>query len=127
MNILGIDYGRKKVGFAYSSGVLSEPLEVYGYSQRKSLFDHIQSLISKYEIEKILIGVSEGEMAKEIELFGDELKKQVIIPIVYHDETLSSLDAKHLSIQAGQKRKKRKELEDAYAAAIVLQDYLDSR
>jgi len=47
-------------------------------------------------------------------------------PVETFDETLSTYNAQRASIEAGMKRKKRKDMEDAYAATLILQGYLDS-
>lgn len=127
MNILGIDYGRRKVGLAISlSSSLAEPYKVIRYKHTNQLIRQIKEIIQELEIEKLILGVPEGAMALEINNFGDTLKKELEIPVEYSDETLTSLDAQKLSQISGIKRKKRKEMEDAYAASLMLQDYLDS-
>ena len=47
--------------------------------------------------------------------------------VVFSDETLSSHDAIEMSVASGMGRKKRKEMEDAFAASIMLQNYIDSK
>ena len=74
----------------------------------------------KQKIEKVVVGISEGEMAVESKKFSNIFKADTF------DETLSSHDAQQMSIQGGMGRKKRKEMEDAFAASIMLQNYLDS-
>ncbi len=69
--------------------------------------------------------MSEGTMAEKTKEFASELKKEVNTPLEFFDETLSTQDAQHLSRQAGIKRSKRKEMEDAMAACVMLQSYLD--
>jgi putative Holliday junction resolvase len=118
--ILGIDYGRKKTGLAIAEGPLAEPLFVIRYSDIKTLEAKIKELVEKYKIEKIVIGVSEGKMGKESREFADRLGAETF------DETLTTKEAQNLSIEAGINQKKRQEMEDAYAAAIMLQNYLDS-
>lgn len=124
--ILGIDYGRRKVGFAFASGSLAEPIEVFGYSEERLLFHRIENLTHKFSVDTIVIGVSEGAMLEETLAFGDKVKERMQMPVFYQDETLSSLDAQRLAIDSGKKRKRRREMEDAYAAALILQNYLDS-
>lgn len=126
MNLLGIDYGRAKVGVAISSGSLAEPLKTLRYSDTDKLFSQIKQMLQTYEISKIIIGLSEGEMLVETKNFAKALQKQLDVEVEFFDETLTSSDAQMLTRQAGIKRKKRQELEDAYAAAIMLQGYLDS-
>lgn len=125
MNILGIDYGRKKVGLAISNGSLAEPLRVIKYSDLNNLKENLKIIISEEKIEKIIVGISEGEMAKESKLFSLNLSKTLDIPVETYDETLSTHDAQKLSIQSGMSRKKRHEMEDAFAATVVLQSYID--
>lgn len=125
MNILAIDYGRKKAGLAISLSSLAEPYKVIHYQHTNELFRKIREVIQELGIEKIVLGIPEGAMEIEIKNFGETLLKEIEIPVDYYDETLSSWDAQDLAIESGIKRKKRKAMEDAYAAAIMLQDYLD--
>ena len=119
MKILGIDYGRKKIGLAVSEGVLTEPWKVLRVN---NLNDSIQKIEKEIEIEKpdrVVVGVSEGEMGLESKKFAEMVGAETF------DETLSTHRAQELSMQANIPRKKRKNLEDAYAAAVMLQSYLD--
>lgn len=126
MKLLSIDYGRKKVGLATSEGKISEPWMVLKYENTSELIDKIASLLKDIKPEVIIIGISEGEMADETKAFGEKLGKKLNLEIKYQDETLSTQMAQKLSIQAKIGRKKRRRLEDAYSAAIILQTYLDS-
>lgn len=121
MKYLGIDYGRKKIGLAISDGKLAEPMKVIRYKDIESLLPQIKKIIEKEKIDKVIVGVAENEIAKEQKEFAKKLNAETC------DETLTSIDAIALSIQGGVKRKKRKSMEDAYAATIMLQNYLDSR
>jgi putative Holliday junction resolvase len=119
MKILGIDYGRKKVGLAIGVSGFAEPYKVIKYLSRDILIAEIQKILTSEAIEKIVVGVSEGEMGRESEEFAQSLNAEVF------DETLTSKDAQRLAIEAGVRRGKRKDMEDAYAAAVMLQGYLD--
>lgn len=127
MKLLGIDYGRKKIGLAISGGKLAEPYQVIRYADRLKMFAHIQRIVERLKIEKIIIGMSENEMGQEIKKFGEEIKSlNSQIPVEFFDETLSSQDAITMSIASGMGRKRRKEMEDAFAASVMLQNYIDS-
>jgi len=119
MNILGLDYGRRKIGVAISFGRLAEPLQVIRYKDREKMVAHIQRIVERQRIEKIVVGVSEGEMGEESKDFAKIFNAETF------DETLSSHDAIDLSIKSGMGRKKRKEMEDAFAASVMLQNYID--
>lgn len=127
MKILGIDYGRSKVGLALADGPLAEPLKVIRYKDIDDLVKRIEIEIEKERVEKIVVGISEGEMGEESKSFALAISHlPLAISVETYDETLTSKDAQTLSIQAGIGRKKRREMEDAYAAAIMLQNYLDN-
>lgn len=119
MKILGIDYGRSKVGLALAEGPLAEPWKVIRNSNKDLLIHDIKKIIETEKIEKVVVGVSEGEMAEESKEFAKNFDADTF------DETLTSQDAQTLSRQAGINRKKRHEMEDAYAACIMLQNYVD--
>jgi putative Holliday junction resolvase len=127
MQILGIDYGRRKIGIALGDGRLVEGLTVVRYEDEKKALEKIIKIIKKEKVNEIVVGVSEGQIGEESRKFGEKLGEKVNLPVHFQDETLTTRDAQALSIIAGIKRKKRRALEDAYSAALILQNYLDSR
>lgn len=132
MRLLGIDYGRKKIGLAFGDSItrLSQPHSVIRFESEEEGLKRVLSFFAKAsqdkKVSKVVIGISEGKMAEETKNFGKKLEKQLGIPVVFQDETLTTQEAQELSIKAGIKRKKRRELEDAYSATLILQAYLDS-
>jgi len=122
VTLLGIDYGRSKIGIAIAYGPLAEPYGVITLSELKKL----KELVESEKVEKIIVGVSEGKMGEESKAFGLKLEKDLNIKVEFQDESLSSIDAQRLSIEAGIRQSKRRNLEDAYAATVMLQNYIDS-
>lgn len=127
MKILGIDYGRSKIGLAIANGNLSEPLKVIGVDSFEDAVKKVIEVIKVEKVDKVVVGISEGKMAEETRKFLSAINNQLsTIRFETSDETLSSQDAQRLSIEAGLSRKKRRGMEDAYAASLMLQNYLDS-
>lgn len=126
MNYLGVDFGLKKTGIAIATGILAEPLVVIRGKSNEELIKEIQKIIKEYVVTEIVVGVSEREMGELQKKFAEKLAVETGLRVNLADETLSTYDAKHLGIEAGKTRKKRKAMEDAYAAAIILQNYLDN-
>ena len=124
---MGIDFGLAKIGLATSHGVLAEPYEVIRYNNINTLIARLKEIIKRERVGEIVIGVSEGNSAIKARSFGEELKKSSGTKVFYEDETLSTQEAQSLARQAGLPRKKRKGLEDSYAAALILQSYLDRK
>ena len=119
MKTLGIDYGRSKVGLALGVNDLVEPLKVLHYSDIDDLIGQIRDIAKEEGVEKIIVGLSEGEMGEESKRFAKRLGA------ITFDETLSSQDAQRISRESGVPQKRRREMEDAYAATLILQNYLD--
>jgi putative holliday junction resolvase len=109
--LLGIDYGERWCGLAISSGSLAEPLKSV---PTQTLFEEVERLAP----DRIVVGVSEGTMAKKTLKFVERLKAWVKVPVETVDETLTSLEA--------EKIKKKKLDQHAVAAALILQRFLDN-
>lgn len=123
--IIGIDYGRKKMGIAIADGPLAEPHSVIRVENFNDAVAQVANLVTRFNHATLVVGLSEGEMARESRKFGHVLEAMTRVPVVFQDETLSSWESQKMAIEAGKKLKKRKEMEDAYAAAVMLQNYLD--
>lgn len=133
MRILGIDYGRKRVGLA-----LSDPLgysaQPFGYLPKdKKIFDQIRNVIKEKTVSEIVVGHPrslsghEGEMAKEVEAFAKELEEKVGKPVHLWDERFTTSEAENLLVSADVRRSKRKEVRDTIAASLILQGFMESR
>ncbi len=127
MRVLGIDYGRRKIGLAISDGYLSEPWKVLLVDSLDEALKKLTQIVKTEKIEKIVVGVSEGEMGRESKDFSMSLQQEVEMQVDTQDETLSTQDAIRLAKENGMSRTKRNQMEDAFAASIMLQDYLDSK
>ena len=125
MKILGIDYGQKKIGLAIAEGKLAEPYKVIRYKLPDEAIEKVVKVVIVEEVDKVVVGISEGKMGNESKSFSLSLRDRLIIPVVTFDETLTTQEAQKLAIEAGISRKKRRDLEDAFSAALILQAYLD--
>lgn len=124
MKYLGIDFGLRRVGLATSEGNFASPLktiEVKGISDASL---KVIALCKNGQFSKVIVGISEGQMGKNILEFVKKLKKEGI-DVETFDETLSSRRALENMIKTGVPKEKRR-INDDQAAAIILQDYLDS-
>ena len=126
--ILGIDYGEKKIGLAESEGMLAAPLGVIKIDDQESALGTIKKICQEKNIQEIVIGLPLNERdttgMRRIKEFGEKLGCKIGLPIFFQDETMSSDEARQKMIEAGKKMKARR-TDDAFAAAIILQEYLD--
>jgi putative transcription antitermination factor YqgF len=91
------------------------------------LIEAIQHIVQNEHITKIVIGLSENQMAELTKKFASELEKAVSVPIEFYDETLSSYEVHQKMSQGAHSQSKRGEAIDHLAAAEMLQNYLDDR
>jgi putative Holliday junction resolvase len=134
MRIMGIDYGKKRIGIAVSDalGMMAHPLETL---HRTALADdalHIGELARSREVTKIIIGLplnmdgTEGELALAARKFAAEIETRLHIPVELYDERLTTLQAERmLTEEADMSRDKRKQVRDKIAASYILQSYMD--
>lgn len=131
--IVGIDYGRVRVGIALSDErkILAQPL--MRLELDKAFFSKLKSeLAKKGPVEKAVVGLplqmngKEGEMAAEVRRFGQALEKELGIPVLFWDERLTTAQVERSLKEAEMSRKKRAEKNDALSAVVILQSYLDS-
>ena len=131
--ILGLDFGTKRVGAAVSDPrrSIASPLEVYERRDPSRDARHYQKLVAEEEVERIVIGLPlhltgrESTSATRARTWGDWLAGVTGLPVFYHDERYTTVDAEESLIAAGLKRSKRKGLRDMLAARLLLQNYLD--
>ncbi len=120
--ILAIDYGTRRVGVAVSYGSLAEPLTVVPNTAQ--LYQDLRVLIDEHKPELLVVGLSEGEMAKQTKEFAKTLSKMVSVKLVFTDETLSSHQV-HTQFREQKRRVAPGQPIDHFAAAQFLQAYID--
>ena len=126
MSILGIDFGLKNVGLAFSKGELAEPLDQIRVKNYKDLLEKVSRICRVYKIKKIIIGVEEGKIGKRAKKFGIDLENKIELPVLFHSETLTSKEATKKMVEAAKPLKKRQKQSHLIAACLILQDYIDS-
>jgi len=120
MRLLGLDYGRSRIGLAIAVGSIIDTRGFLDYKKLGSgVFDQIKALANQEKIDKIIIGVSSGKIRTEINRFVSQLKEVVGLPVEQIDETLTSFEAEQM---VGWKDKGKI---DSISAALILQRYLD--
>ncbi|MBP7700631.1 Holliday junction resolvase RuvX [Candidatus Woesebacteria bacterium] len=125
--ILAIDFGTVRIGLAISRYILAEPLDIIPNDDK--MFSKIQTICSENEVKKIIIGMSENEMALKTKDFAFKLENEINKSwdykpsIEFMDETLSSYYV-HQKLKNSKKSKRTADI-DHLAAAEFLQNWLD--
>jgi putative holliday junction resolvase len=133
---LGVDFGTKRIGYALSDemGWVAEPLEVWNHKDLAQDIAHLVHLVREHEVKRIVIGLplhmsgKVGPSAERASEFIDGVRAALPeLEVSARDEALTSWAAEEMLRDRGVKPEKRKKLLDAYAAAVILQEDLDSR
>jgi len=133
MRVLGIDYGKRRMGIAVCDelGITTRGVTTLLRKNLKKDIDEIENLIQSLGVEKVVVGYplrlngQPGTLCMEIDDFIVHLQKRLTtIPIVRWDESLSTKDAEEIMERNRVKAKKRKSLVDKIAARLILENYL---
>ena len=113
----------------WANGGLGSPLVPAAFWKRDD-FTRLSQLMAELEVERLVVGLpyslsgheTVGPQARRIMRYAEALAKAVSIPVEYFDESYSTVDAEDILRLLDQKRVPL----DAAAAAVILQNYLDS-
>ena len=139
--IAGLDVGERRIGVAVSdaTGTLARPVGVVRTSGLDGdALERAAAEISRLAGEEdglvaLVVGLprrldgSANDMTPRVQAFAQTLGRRTSLPIVLQDERLTSLEAESRLAIREKDWRVRKERLDAAAAAIILQDYLDSQ
>jgi putative pre-16S rRNA nuclease len=134
MSILGVDFGLKRTGLAFSAEgtSIAFPGPVLTGSEDDVVRQITQEAKARGATE-IVVGLprnmdgSESVMSANARAFADKLAGVVSANVVVWDERLTSRQADRAMLSGDLSRKKRKKRIDSLAAQIMLQSYLDAK
>ncbi len=132
---LGVDVGTKRIGLALSApGGIVSPLKVLPAAP--TVEDNVRAILAvadEYAAGTIVIGLplnmdgTEGDQAKISRALADAIGRASPLPVRLHDERLTSHAADQRLIEREMTRKKKKDRQDAVAAQILLESFLQSQ
>ena len=135
MIILSVDYGDKRTGIAVCDKfeMLASPVCVITEWNKEALAQKIVDIAIEKKAEHIVVGLpknmdgSKGFRADACEELGEAIKRITEIPVAFWDERLTTVSAHRILSDNNVRGKKRKNVVDAVAADIILQDFIDFR
>ncbi|HUP58824.1 MAG TPA: Holliday junction resolvase RuvX [Thermoanaerobaculia bacterium] len=129
MSLLGIDLGARRIGIAVSdSGVVATPHSVM--RNEGDVIAKLERLARELEVETFVVGVPRRSLSADDPKYGrfaDELRQRTCKEVVLWDESLSTVEASERLRASGRTRREAQQQIDMYAAAVILQSYLDDR
>lgn len=135
--IMGLDLGARTCGVALSDslGLTASPLTTLRFRQDdyQTALEQVGKLIDEHQVKTVVLGLPRhmngdiGERGEISQQFAENLKAAREVEVVLWDERLTTVQAQKTMIDANMNRRKRREMVDAMAAALILESYLDSR
>ncbi len=140
MRVLAFDLGARRTGVAISdaSGTLARPLEIVRGASLKAQWTLLLDVIARAQSDEeplaaIVVGVprrldgSDTDFTPAALDVVARLSRTLSIPVIPCDERLTSVEAEARLAERERDWRRRKAVLDAAAAAVLLQDFLDSR
>jgi putative pre-16S rRNA nuclease len=141
VRVVGLDVGERRIGVAVSdvTRTLARPLGVLrpaglDVDAVRLSADEIGRLAGEEDgVASIVVGLprrldgTPTDMTRRVEQFARQLEARTALPVTLQDERLSSREAESRLALREKDWRVRKQHLDAAAAAVILQDYLDSR
>jgi len=131
---MGLDMGDRRIGVALGDpgGMLATPLTIVVRGEDEETDCRaIADLITQNQVDMVIVGLpynmdgSLGQQAEKVKAFMSVLSGYITVSVAFRDERLSTVSARRMMRAAGGKKGKEKAHDDAIAAAIILQGYLD--
>ena len=133
--IMALDVGEVTLGIAVSDalGITAQPVTTLKRKGLKKDFQAIAELARQHEVTSFVVGLplrltgATGSAAESATAFAQKLQSSLRLPVQTWDERLSTVQAERMLLEGDVSRRKRREVINQIAAAIILQSYLDSR
>ena len=131
--ILCLDIGDVRIGVAVSDSLrmIASPVEVIHRVGFGPDVKQVKTLCDQYETTQVLSGLplnmdgTEGFQAQKVKLFCQQLEKAGLT-VYYQDERLTTVTAENALLEDNMHRAQRKQNVDKVAAAVILQQWLDT-
>jgi len=133
MRCLGLDIGDRWIGVALSDpgGILASPFSIIERTDDGQALAAIADIINKEQVGQVVVGLPlslDGTLsgqAEKVNDFARKLAEHIKIPLEFRDERLTTVMAQRLKRASGGKKGRGKTRDDAEAAAVILQSYLE--
>lgn len=130
--VVGLDIGERRIGVALASTIARLPSAhcFIDLKKQPDFISEIKSIINGQSVEAIVVGLPRDMSGNETEQtaitrrFAEEISDRIDLPIVFQDESATSLLAEERLKSRGKPYNKGDI--DAESAAIILQDYLNT-
>jgi putative holliday junction resolvase len=129
-NVIALDIGTVRIGVARANTTVRIPELLPTLANTDDFVEKLRALIDEYAVEALIVGLPRNMQGEEtaqtayVREFAATHLSPLGLPVILQDETLSSVAAEQ-ALNASKKRHEKADI-DAYAAGIIVSDYLET-
>ncbi|MFC2020573.1 Holliday junction resolvase RuvX [Chloroflexota bacterium] len=114
-------------------GILASPFTIIDRRDETQDIAAIIDIVDHQDVGRIIAGLplsmdgGIGQQAAKVKIFVEILSRQTQVPVEFRDESLTTVEARRIMLTSRSRKNRQKSRDDAVAAAVLLQGYLDER
>jgi putative Holliday junction resolvase len=132
--LLGFDFGMKHIGVAIGQEITgsASPLGSLKATDGIPNWDNIGALINEWQPDLVVVGLplnmdgTEQQVTLSAKKFGNRIHGRYGNEVIFHDERLTTVDAKARLFELGGFKKLSKDQIDSVSAVLILESYMES-
>ncbi|MCZ6779488.1 MAG: Holliday junction resolvase RuvX [Acidobacteria bacterium] len=131
--VMALDWGEVRIGVALSDPLrlTSRALTTLTHRDAEKDTEAIRRIIEEHDVVEVIVGHpvhtdgGRGRVARAAEQFAERLRANVEVPVLLWDERFTTQEAARTLIEMNVKRRQRDRAIDRFAAALILQGFLE--
>jgi len=132
---MALDVGARTLGVALSDelGITAQPATTIRRRSLQADLKAIQELVARHDVTSLVVGLplrlsgDSGTAAEGARRFAAKMQEALGVPVHTWDERFTTVEAERALLEGDVGRRRRREVVNQVAAALILQSYLDSR
>ena len=133
--VLGVDLGEKRIGLALTdpSRTIASSLGHMARRGNRRDVEALAALVAEHEVAEVVIGLplhlsgEESPGSRRARAFAQKLSERIPLPVRLIDESLTTAEAEEVLVEADVSRRKRRQVIDGMAAALILRAWLNEQ
>lgn len=132
MIVIAFDFGIKNIGVAVGQNITytAQRLSSIKIKNNKINFKKIKQLFLEWQPNSIIVGLplnmdgTKQNITQQVEKFSKKISLHFKIPIYFHDERLTTIEAKSILFKTNGAKSLKKEIIDSTSAVLILESWL---
>jgi putative holliday junction resolvase len=133
--VLGVDLGEKRIGLSLSdpARTISSSLGHVVRRGNRQDVETLAALVVEHGVAEVVVGLplhlsgDESPGSRRARAFAEKLSERLSLPVNLIDESLTTAEAEEILVEADVSRRKRRQVIDGMAAALILRAWLNEQ